>query len=163
MVHVDFQDLTLALFSSIYHNTHIKLFVPTTLNSWNYLDIHGHSPLYLESESESEVVSDSLRPYGLLPIRLLRPWDFPGKSTGVDCHFLLQGIFPTQESNAGLLHCRQILSQLSYKGSPNSQSYHSPKDINYIHTIAPCGFHKTAWPKTSCNPFKPLIIPHSQN
>ena len=29
------------------------------------------------------------------PIRLLRPWDFPGKGAGVDCHFLLQGIFPT--------------------------------------------------------------------
>ena len=30
---------------------------------------------------------------------LLHPWDFPGKSTGVDCHFLLQGIFPTQGMN----------------------------------------------------------------
>ena len=44
------------------------------------------------------------------PTRLLCPWDFPGKNTGVDCHFLLQGIFPTQESNPGLLHCRQILA-----------------------------------------------------
>ena len=33
------------------------------------------------------------------------------------CHFLLQGIFPTQESNPGLLHCRQILYRLSYEGS----------------------------------------------
>ena len=37
---------------------------------------------------------------------------------GVGCHALLQGIFLTQESNQGLLHCRQILSQLSYQGSP---------------------------------------------
>ena len=58
-------------------------------------------------------MSDSLRP----PIRLLRPWDFPGKSAGVDCHFLLQGIFPTQESNRDLLHCRWILYQLSYQRS----------------------------------------------
>ena len=36
------------------------------------------------------VASDSLRPHGLQPIRLLHPWDFPGKSAGVDCHFLLQ-------------------------------------------------------------------------
>ena len=36
------------------------------------------------------------------------------------CHFLLQGIFPTQGLNPGLLHCRQILYQLSYKGSPKS-------------------------------------------
>ena len=32
------------------------------------------------------------------------PWDFPGKNTGVGCHSLLQGIFPTQGSNLGLLH-----------------------------------------------------------
>ena len=37
------------------------------------------------------VVSDSSRPRGLQPTRLLRPWDFPGKSTGVGCHCLLQG------------------------------------------------------------------------
>ena len=35
------------------------------------------------------VVSNSLRPHGLRPTRLLHPWDFPGKSTGVGCHFLL--------------------------------------------------------------------------
>ena len=36
--------------------------------------------------------------------RLLWPWDFPSKNTGVGCHFLPQGIFPTQGSNLGLLH-----------------------------------------------------------
>ena len=41
------------------------------------------------------------------------------KSTGVDSLSLLWGIFPTQGSNWGLLHCRQILYQLSYQGSPN--------------------------------------------
>ena len=44
--------------------------------------------------------------------------DFSGKNTGVGCYFLLQGIFPTQESNLGLLHCRQILYHLSHQGSP---------------------------------------------
>ena len=39
--------------------------------------------------------------------RLLRPWDFLGKNTGVGCHFLLQGIFLTQGSNSGLPHCRK--------------------------------------------------------
>jgi len=39
------------------------------------------------------------------------PWDFPGKNTGVGCHFLLQGIFLTQGSNAHLWHCRRILHQ----------------------------------------------------
>ena len=42
---------------------------------------------------------------------------FSGKSTGVGCHFLLQGIFPTQGSNPGLLHCRQMLYLLSHQGS----------------------------------------------
>ena len=59
-----------------------------------------------------------LQPHGLQPTRPFCPWDSPGKNTGMGCHFLLQGIFQTQESNPGLLHCRQILSQLSYKGSP---------------------------------------------
>ena len=51
-------------------------------------------PTKLESEIESvscSVVSDSFRPHGLQPTRLLCPWDFPGKSTGVCWHFLLQG------------------------------------------------------------------------
>ena len=46
-------------------------------------------------------MSDSLRPHGLWPTRLLSSWDFPGMNTGVGCHFLLQGIFPTQGSNLG--------------------------------------------------------------
>ena len=37
------------------------------------------------------------------PARLLCPWDFPGKNTGVGCHFLPQGIFPTQGLNSSLL------------------------------------------------------------
>ena len=48
----------------------------------------------------------------------LHPWDFPGKSTGVGCHFLLQRIFLTQGSNPGLPHCRQTLYRLSHQESP---------------------------------------------
>ena len=44
---------------------------------------------------------------------ILCPWNSPGKNTGVGCHALLQGIFPTQGWNSGLPHCRQILYQLS--------------------------------------------------
>ena len=43
--------------------------------------------------------------------------DSPGQNTGVGCHALLQGIFPTEGSNPGLLHCRQILYHLSYQRS----------------------------------------------
>ena len=45
----------------------------------------------------------SLQPYGPQPTRLLRPWDSPGKDTGVGCHVLLQGILPTQGMNLHLL------------------------------------------------------------
>ena len=64
------------------------------------------------SESCS-VVSDSLWPHGLYS-----PWNSSGQDTGVGSHPLLQGIFPTQGSNPGLLHCRQIRYQLSHQGSP---------------------------------------------
>ena len=47
---------------------------------------------------------DCLRPHEPQPTRLLCPWDSPGKHTGVGCHFLLQGIFPTEGSNLFLLH-----------------------------------------------------------
>ena len=45
------------------------------------------------------------------------PWNSPGQNTGVGSLFLLQGIFPTQGSNPDLLQCRQIIYQLSHKGS----------------------------------------------
>ena len=61
------------------------------------------------------VVFDSLRPHRLWPAWLLCLWDSPGKNAGVDCHSLLQRNFPTQGSNAGLLHCRQVLYHLSYR------------------------------------------------
>ena len=51
------------------------------------------------------------------PTRLLCPSDSPGKNTGLGCHFLLQGIFQTQGSSLGLLHCRQILYHLSHQGN----------------------------------------------
>ena len=63
------------------------------------------------SESLS-VLSDVLRPHGHSPC------NSPGQNTGVDSLSLLQRIFPNQESNPGLLHCRRILYQLSHKESP---------------------------------------------
>ena len=54
-------------------------------------------------------------PWTVACTKLLRPWDFQGKHTGVGCHFLLQGIFPTQGLNPGLSHCRQTLYHLSHQ------------------------------------------------
>ena len=57
-------------------------------------------------------MSDSVRPYGLETARLFSSWDFPDKkNTGMGCHFLLQGIFLTQESNLDLLDCRQFFTK----------------------------------------------------
>ena len=57
-------------------------------------------------------------PMNYSPTRPLCPWNSPGKNIGVGFHALLQGIFLTQGSNLGLLHCRQILYHLSHQGSP---------------------------------------------
>ena len=60
---------------------------------------HSVGPQGPESESESRsVMSDSLRPHGLYPTRLLCPWNSPGQNIGVGSLSLLQGIFPTQVS-----------------------------------------------------------------
>ena len=55
------------------------------------------------------VVSDSSWPHGLYPTRLLSPWDFPGKSTGVGCHFLLQwtGMGEFNSHNHYIYYCGQ--------------------------------------------------------
>ena len=66
----------------------------------------------------SQSCPNSLTPHGLQPARLLCPWNSPGKNTEAGSHFLLQGIFLTQELNLGLLHCRQILYHLSHMGKP---------------------------------------------
>ena len=98
------------------------------------------------SENHS-VVSDSLRPHGLYmwPHGLYSPWNSPGKHTGVDTISLFQGVFPTQESNPGFLHCRWILYQLSHKGSTRilewvaylfSRGSSQPRNRNRVSCIA---------------------------
>ena len=57
-------------------------------------------------------------PTPLWPRGLYSLWNSLGQNTGVGSLSLLQGIFPTQGLNPGLPHCRQILSQLSHRGSP---------------------------------------------
>ena len=86
----------------------------TWLRGWTELFPHSCAVLCLVVQS---CPTYSLQPYGLYPTRFLCQWDFPGKNTGVIYHALLQGIFPTQGSNPGLPHCRQILYHLSYQGS----------------------------------------------
>ena len=100
---------------------------------------HQGSPSHKSKAKQiRSVVSDSLRPHGLRPTRLLCPWGFPGKGTGVSSHFLLQGIFPTQGLNPGVLHCRQTLYPLSPQGSP---PHGDPLTVTLYHTTAPPKSH----------------------
>ena len=72
----------------------------------------------------TSVMSESMRPYGLQPARLLCPWDSPGKSTGVGCHALLQEIFLSQGSNPHLLcllHWQVGSLPLAPPGKPRQQ------------------------------------------
>ena len=77
--------------------------------------LSGCTPRVLEHKSIKESESCSVALFAT-------PWtaqsmEFPGQSTGVGSLSLLLGIFPAQESNPGLPHCRQILYQLSHQGS----------------------------------------------
>ena len=78
----------------------------------------------------------TLRTHGLYS-----PCNSPGQNTGVGSFSLLQGIFPTQGSNPGLLHCRRILYQLNHKGSPLSSYPHhySNGEKNIKHTDSVVG------------------------
>ena len=66
--------------------------------------------------------------------RLLNLWNSPGKNTGMGSHSLHRGIFPTQELNPGLLHCRQIPYHLNHQGSPEVMgiSSKSKGELNHI-------------------------------
>ena len=63
-------------------------------------------------------IKDSLILCVLARLKIICPWNSPGKNTGAGSHSLLQEIFLTQGSNPGLLHCRQILYRLSHQGRP---------------------------------------------
>ena len=65
-------------------------------------------------------MSDSLRPYGWKPSRLLYPRNFPCKNTGTGCDFPLQGIFLTKWSNPHLLHWQVDSLTLHHLGSPHT-------------------------------------------
>ena len=90
---------------------------------------------------------DSLRSHGLQPARLLCLWNFPGKNTGVGCHFLLQGIFPNQGLNPGLLHW-QVDSSPLVTWEAHSIYYISPLEKE-IATYASILAWETPWTEES--------------
>ena len=94
------------------------------------------SALVCESASVScLVVCYFLRPYGLYPIRLLCPWNSPGKNTGVGSPSLLQGIFLTQGLNLCLLYCRFFTAWATRK---------APRILEWV---AISFSRRSAWPR----------------
>ena len=105
----------------------------TTHSSWHELNTTLTGPCLCQQDElqgtamsnclacvlSRSVMSDSLQPYGLYSLLGSSVHgDSPGKNTGVGCHALLQGIFPTQGLNRGLPHHRQILHCLRHQGNP---------------------------------------------
>ena len=68
--------------------------------------------------AQSLSLSESLWPHGQQPARLLCPWNFPGKNSGVGCHLLLQGIFLAQGWNLCLLRWQVDSLPLAAPGKP---------------------------------------------
>ena len=68
-------------------------------------------------------------PYGLQPTRLLCPWYFPGKNTGIGCHFLLRGMCPSQRSDLCLLHWQADSLLLSHQRSPDFPQESSKRNV----------------------------------
>ena len=96
----------------------------------------------------ASVMSDSLQPYGLLPCRLLCPWNSPDKNTGVGCHAFLQ-IFLTQGLNLCLLHRQAGSLPLALPRKPYIYSilkmlsfYHYPNNSILIYKIKSLSFYK---------------------
>ena len=81
-----------SLFLYVYVQLHVFiLHIKTSIKSGNIWLLNYFMTRKEGRKGSRSVVPDSLWPHGLLPTRLLCRWDFPGKSTGVGCHFLLQG------------------------------------------------------------------------
>ena len=99
-----------SLYISFSFSVYLKLFIVKCLG-W------GMNSVKTSKSCPCSVGSDSLQPHGLQPTRFLCPCNFSGKNTGVGCHFLLQGIFPTQGSNPHLLHWQVGSLPLSHLGS----------------------------------------------
>ena len=76
--------------------------------------------IFMVLKATCEVKVKVLRCVWLLLTPWTSPWNSTGQNTGVGSLSFLQGIFPTQGSNPGLLHCRRVLYQLSHKGSPRT-------------------------------------------
>ena len=112
----------------------------------------------------ASVVSDSVRPHRRQPTRLPRPWDSPGKNTGVGCHFLLHINLYLAPSTFFLLHffinSNSFFPQISF-------CIHAHTDLifKYMYSFMPVGILSTALFSSpfSCKPAVPLLPPNHIN
>ena len=116
-----------------------RRFVCLFLTPWEAQASSSHTCKALKRKSLSHV-----QPF-VSPSGRYSPWNSPGQNTGVGSCSLLQGIFPTLGSSPGLLHCRQILCQLSHQGSlrilewvayPFSSGSSLPRNLTGVSCIA---------------------------
>ena len=112
-------------------------------------------------------MSDSVRPHGLQPTRLLHPWDFPGKSTGVGCHCLLRARWLSggqfTEPQKCLQQCKQPPPPCSSVQFSRSVVFNSLRSHESQHTRPPCpsptpGVHPNSCASSWC---LPLLLPPS--
>ena len=97
---------------------------------------HFFAPILHKPLCAHSVVSNSLQLHG--PTRILCPWDFSGKNTGIGCRFLLQGISPNQGPKPHLLHFLHWQAdslQLSHLGSI---SHFIQSQIHYQNLLTFC-------------------------
>ena len=118
---------------------------------------HQNHAIIFTTTKNKKVISDSLQPHRPQPARLLCPWDFPGKSTGASCHFLLQGIFPAQRSNLHflcLLHWQVDSLSLAPPGKPLGNSHTTFLSQGFTHNFIPILHKVTHSPFASIRNFK---------
>ena len=128
----------------------LLVFVIFQTTVWNFFVPQG-CDWWISSSENHSVVSDSATPWTLAHQATLS-MGFSRQEYWSGCHFLLQGIFPTQELNPGLQHCRQILYHLSHQESPCvlkwvhypfSRGSSQPRNWNGVFCIA--GRFFTSW------------------
>ena len=128
-----------ALFQGIFptrDQTHVSHIAGGFFTIWATREAQNYyfSSVSMKWSASHSVMLNSLQPHGLQPTRLLCPWNFPSKNTGVNCIPFSRVYSRTQGLNSGLLHCRQILYNLSHKGS------------NF--PLSPCFLQKAVLPST---------------
>ena len=99
----------------------------------------------------------------LWPCGLHSPWNSPGQNPGVGSLSVLQRIFPTQGLNSGLLHCRQILYQLSHQGSPFLGQDPTFPVSEYLFKVFPLPQKSSPHPSSGSNAVCPVRLVSATN